>query len=97
MEVDNNLPLFDILKIKEDCWNMEIVNSTRFEPEIGELRQLDIKVGQVLNLYERLGGDSSLLGEAIKKQVKEAEEEENNKQSKKPNDNKKKKTKKQVF
>ena len=59
---------------------MEIVNSTRFEPEIEELRQLDIKVGQVLNLYERLGGDSSLLGEAIKKQVKEAEEERRNKE-----------------
>ena len=97
LEVDNNYELFDILKIKEDCWNMEIINTTRFEPEIEELKKLDIKVGEVLNLYERLGGDSSLLGEAIKKQVKELEEEEKNKQNKKQKDNKKKKTKKQVF
>lgn len=73
LEVDNNPELFDILKIKEDCWNMEIVNSTRFEPEIEDLKKLDIKVGEVLNLYERLGGDSSFLGEAVKKQVKEVE------------------------
>ena len=97
LDAEYDHELFDILQIKEDCWNMEIVNSTRFEHEIDELKKLNIKVGEVLNLYEKLGGDSSLLGEAVKKQVKENEEEEINKQTKKTKDNKKKKTKKQVF
>jgi len=97
MDAENTQELFDILRYKDDCWNMEIVSSARFDPEIESLKKLNIKVGEVLNLYERLGGDSILLGEAVKKQVKENEEEENNKQNKKAKDNKKKKTKKAVF
>jgi hypothetical protein len=96
MDVENTHELFEILRYKEDCWNMEIVSSARFDSEIESLQKLDIKVGEILNLYERLGGDSILLGEAVKKQVKENEEEENNKQNKKAKE-KKKKTKKQIF
>ena len=97
LDAENTHELFDILRYKEDCWNMEIVSSARFEPEIEALKKLDIKVGEVLNLYERLGGDSSLLGEAVKKKVRENEEEENNKQNKISIGIKKKKTKKQVY
>ena len=96
MDVENTHELFEILRYKEDCWNMEIVSSARFDSEIESLQKLEIKVGEILNLYERLGGDSILLGEAVKKQVKENEEEENNKQNKKAKE-KKKKTKKQIF
>ena len=97
LDAESNHELFDVLQMKEDCWNMEIVSNTRFEHEIEELKRLNVKVGEILNLYEKLGGDSSLLGEIVKKQVKENEEEENSKQTKKSKDSKKKKTKKQVF
>ncbi len=96
LEAEYSHELFDILKYKEDCWNMEIFSNTRFEQEIEELKKLNVKVGEVLNLYEILGGDSSLLGEEVKKKVKENEEEDINKHAKK-NKDKKKKTKKQVF
>ena len=96
-EVKENQELFDLLRYKEDCWNREISSSARFDEEIENLKRLDIKVGEVLNLYEKLGGDSSLLGEAVKKQVQEAEEEEEiNRQTKKQKE-KKRKGKKQVF
>ena len=96
-EVAENQELFDFLRYKEDCWNREISSSARFDEEIENLRRLDIKVGEVLNLYEKLGGDSSLLGEAVKKQVQEAEEEEENNKQAKNQKPKKKKGKKIVF
>ena len=95
-EVNDNQELFDFLRYKEDCWNREISSSAKFEDEIENLKKLNIKVGEALNLYEILGGDSSLLGEVVKKQVQEVEEEEINKQTRKPKE-KRKKGKKQVF
>ena len=97
LEVRSEQKLFDILQSKEDCWNIEIVSRECFEKEIEELKKLNIVVGQILSFYEKLGGDTSLLGEVVQKQVKKNEEEENNKQTKKAKDSKKKKTKKQVF
>lgn len=95
-EVNDNQELFDFLRYKEDCWNREISSSAKFEDEIENLKKLNIKVGEALNLYEILGGDSSLLGEVVKKQVQEVEEEEINRQTRKPKE-KRKKGKKQVF
>ena len=91
---DRNQELFFILKFKRDCWNAQIINNVNFGKEIEKLIELDIKIENVLNLYEKLGGDTQLLGEAIKNKFSEAEK--NNKQEKKKC-NKKKQTKKQIF
>ena len=98
-EVQSEQELFEVLKYKEDCWNIEIRRNNNFEIEIEELKKLNIKVGEAVKLYEKLGGDRILLGETIKKQVEESElegEEENNGQNKK-NKDKKKKGKKLIF
>ena len=98
-EVDSGHELFDILKIKEDCWRREIINTNLFEIEIEKLKELQIKVSEVLNLYDILGGDSILLGEKVKKQVEEKEEEEEKEEKENQNKKNKKKKgkKKQIF
>ena len=95
-EVKENQELFDFLRYKEDCWNREISSSAKFDEEIEDLKKLNIQVSEALNLYERLGGDSSLLGETVKEQVYEVEEKQTNRNIKRQRD-KKMKGKKQVF
>ena len=100
LEIDPNQELFFTLKSKEDCWNIELYNDNNFNKEIEELKKLNIKVSEALSLYQELGGDTILLGENIKKQVKKEEEEENIKQAnnkKKIKKNKKIINKKGVF
>ena len=97
LEISANIELFSILIYKEDCWNKEIFTNALFDQEIEGLQQLDIKVGEILNLYEILGGDSVLLGEIVKNKVEE-KVEENKKQPKKDKNKKKnKKGKKAIF
>ena len=100
LEIDPNQELFFTLKSKEDCWNIELYNDNNFNKEIEELKKLNIKVSEALSLYQELGGDTILLGENIKKQVKKEEEEENIRQAnnkKKIKKNKKIINKKVVF
>ena len=97
LEIGANLELFSILAIKEDCWNREISNNSKFGEEINILQQLDIKVGEVLNLYEILGGDNNLLGEDIKKEVEIREDKKIENKENKKNKNKKKAGKKSIF
>lgn len=95
LSIGSNQELFFILQYKEDCWNTHIyTNINVFEKEIEELKTLDIKITQILDLYEKLGGDKQLLGEDIRYKVKE--DEKANKPEKKKQ-KKKKDTKKQVF
>ena len=61
------------------------------------MQQLDIKVGEVLNLYEILGGDNNLLGEDIKKEVEIREDKKIENKENKKNKNKKKAGKKSIF
>ena len=35
-----------------DCWNREIYTNYMFDNEIEKLQGLDIKVGEILNLYD---------------------------------------------
>ena len=93
-EVKENQELFDVLRYKEDCWNRECLSTDKFNKEIEILKKLDIKVEEALNLYEKLGGDLSLLSEFDKKQDQEEEEEEMKRQKKNP---KKIKRKKNIF
>jgi hypothetical protein len=93
-EVKENQELFEVLRYKEDCWNRECLNSDKFDKEIEILKKLDIKVEEALNLYEKLGGDLSLLSEFDKKQELEEEEEEMKRQK---NNQKKIKRKKNIF
>ena len=69
LNVDRNQELFFILQCKEDCWNAQIINNASFEEEIEQLKKLNIKVAEILNLYEKLGGDKVLLGENNKNKV----------------------------
>ena len=100
-EVDSEHELFSILQIKEDCWRREILGTISFKTEIEKLKELQIKVSEVLNLYDVLGGDIILLGEKVKKQVEKKEveeiEEEKDKQNKKKKEKKKGGKKKQIF
>jgi hypothetical protein len=91
---DGNQELFFILKFKEDCWNTYLITNDSFEQEIQNLSSLDIKMAQILDLYEKLGGDKILLGDDIR--IKVNEDEKINKVDKKKT-KKKKDTKKQVF
>ena len=98
LEIGTGIELFGILLYKEDCWNKEIFTNYQFDKEIENLQTFDIKVGEILELYDFLGGDSSLLGENIKNKMEEKEEEEFKDQSKKGKNKKKKKQgKKSVF
>ena len=97
LEIGPNIELFSILIYKEDCWNKEIFTNAHFDREIEDLQKIDVKVGEILKLYEILGGDSILLGEIIKNKVEEKEEEEK-KQAKNQKTKKKKKAgKKTIF
>ena len=97
--IDKNHNLFDILKIKEDCWDYAQFNDATFIKNIEDLNKLNIKIGEALSLYTELGGDSFLLGETIKKQVNEEEQKEENDKKVATNKAKKKtkKNKKAVF
>ena len=98
LEINNNIELFSVLIYKEDCWNREIFNNIYFDSTIYKLQELDIKVGEVLNLYEILGGDNVLLGEVVKNKVEEKEVEKTIKKKKKKKVKKnKRKTKKNIF
>ena len=97
LEINDNIELFSILIYKEDCWNKEIFTNIQFEQAIEGLKNLDIKVGEILSLYEILGGDKVLLGEIVRNKVEEKEEEENIKQSRKGKKSKKKKGLKSIF
>ena len=70
-EVELDCNLFTILRYKEDCWNREISSNERFDEELENLEKFNIPVKEALNLYEKLGGDSLLLGETVKKEVQE--------------------------
>ena len=96
LEIKYDIELFSVLIYKEDCWNKEIFNNYQFEKTIEKLKELDIKVGEVLNLYDVLGGDSILLGEAVKHKVEEKKAEEKDKKEKNKK-GKKKKGKKGIF
>ena len=97
--IDKNHNLFDILKIKEDCWDYAQFNDANFIKYIEDLNKLNIKIGEALSLYTELGGDSFLLGETIKKQVNEEDQKEENDKKVASNKGKKKtkKNKKAVF
>ena len=94
IDIDRNQELFFVLQSKDDCWSEELLNNNIFTQEIEELKKLNIRVGEALKFYDELGGDSVLLGENIKKQVKEEEENEEN--IRKAAINKKKKDKKKI-
>ena len=94
-DVDREQELFYILQLKEDCWSVGTFDDENFNKEIEELKKLNIKVGQILSLYETLGGDSELLGKDIQNKINK-KEDENNRISNK-NKIKKKKNKKTVF
>ena len=69
-----------------------------FDNEIEKLQGLDIKVGEILNLYDYLGGDYNLYGENIKSKQEDKEEEEIKNPAKKDKNKKNKKQgKKTVF
>ena len=91
LEVGANNELFGVLLFKEDCWNKEIFTNIQFDHKIAELETLDIKVGEIFDLYNLLGGDDSLLGEKVKNKVEEKKEEEEEKQQSKKEKKKKKK------
>ena len=74
LEIGDNIELFGVLLYKEDCWNREIFNYNNFEQEIEGLKTLDIRVGEILDLYDVLGGDKILLGDNIKMQEDKKEE-----------------------
>ena len=97
LDIGDNIELFGILHYKEDCWNKEIYTNYQFDEQIDELTKLDIKVGEILNLYEILGGDKVLLGEIVKNKVQEKEEEDKKQIKKEKKKDKKKKKKKEVF
>ena len=97
IEIGANIELFSILIYKEDCWNKEIFTNALFVQEIEGLQQLDIKVGEILNLYEILGGDSVLLGEIVKNKVEEKVEENKKQPKKDKNKRKNKQGKKAIF
>ena len=99
LEIGPNIELFGILIYKEDCWDKEIFTNNRINKEIEDLQTLDIKVAEILNLYDFLGGDSSLLGDNIQKKIIEKEEEEEAKDQAKKIKNKKKRKigKKTIF
>ena len=99
LEIGANIELFGILIYKEDCWDKHLYTNYSFNKEIEDLQTLDVKVGEILNLYDFLGGDSSLLGEIIKNKIEEKKEEEEIKEQEKKGKNKKKKKqgKKSVF
>ena len=99
LEIGENIELFSILLYKEDCWNREIYSNNNFEQAIEQLKTLDIRVGEILDLYFVLGGDKILLGEKIKdkEDEKEEEEEKNKKEKKLSLKNNKKKRIKSVF
>ena len=98
LEIGANIELFGILLYKEDCWNREIYTNYMFDNEIEKLQGLDIKVGEILNLYDYLGGDYTLYGENIKSKQEDKEEEEIKNPAKKDKNKKKKKQgKKTVF
>ena len=97
LEIGENIELFSILLFKEDCWNKEIYNNNNFEQAIEQLKTLDIRVGEILDLYDILGGDKVLLGDKIKDKEDEKEEEKNKKEKKSSTKNSKKKRIKSVF
>ena len=97
LEIGPNIELFSILIYKEDCWNKEIFTNAHFDREIEDLQKIDIKVGEILKLYDILGGDSILLGEIIKNKVEEKEEEEKKQAKNQKTEKKKKAGKKTIF
>eukprot|EP00833_Pecoramyces_ruminatium_P010934 jgi/Orpsp1_1/1184966/evm.model.c7180000091747.1 len=52
--------IFVLLKYKTELWNDNIVkeeNEEKFDEEIEQLENLDIKISQSINFYEELGGE----------------------------------------
>ena len=74
-EIKDDSELFGILIYREDCWDREIYINSQFESVIKQLKILDIKVEEILHLYDLLGGDYILFKE-IKQSKKEKIEKE---------------------
>ena len=81
-DINPEFELFNYLQCREDIWKKEIKENANFDREMSEFIEIGIQVKNALNLYEVLGGDKSLLGEEVKKemQIEEKKIEEENKQ-----------------
>jgi len=58
---DFNSNIFDKIKYKEELWKNKIIseeNQTQFYNEIKELEDLNIKIGQIIDLYKKLKSEN---------------------------------------
>lgn len=96
-DTDINIDDELFLNLRNDCWDNELlINQVLFERSLEELKKVGIKVKEGLRLYEYLGGDDDLLGNAVKNHIIEQEEkekEEINKNAKKKKGKKQKRLK----
>ena len=76
-DTDINIDDELFLNLRNDCWDNELlINQVLFERSLEELKKVGIKVKEGLRLYEYLGGDDDLLGNAVKNHIIEQEEKE---------------------
>ena len=68
-----------MLMSKEDLWDKDIFNNDKFNTEMEEMIDMNIKVEQAVELWNVLGDDREIFGEDVIKNVKKNEEEEGNK------------------
>ena len=81
--------LFEVLKVKNDIWDINIYNDSSFEEEIIEMnKKFRLELRHSVNFYAILGGDSNKYHEIPEDKDKHEEEVQNKK--KKPKRNPKK-------